>query len=168
MLDQRREENINLEEKKELYCSNSKTSSNDEVSETLFSQSHPPPKANPACEGKGKRPPQPQNPEADKLAALLLAEIQKNAPKFPAKQAQLRQWSLEADRMIRLDRRTPEEIAAVITWAQSDDFEMKNVLSMAKVRKRFDQLQLKSKAAARPFVSRADRETQEFIRRHSQ
>jgi hypothetical protein len=45
--------------------------------------------------------------------------------------------------MIRLDGRTPKQVADLIRWAQRDEFWMANVLSMDTLREKFDQLDLK-------------------------
>jgi hypothetical protein len=49
--------------------------------------------------------------------------------------------------MLDIDKRNPEQIAKLIRWVQQDDFEMANVLSMDKLRARFDQLELKARLA---------------------
>jgi uncharacterized protein YdaU (DUF1376 family) len=82
--------------------------------------------------------------EACRLAALLETEIRRNKADVLITQAHIRNWEITADRMLRIDGRKPERAADVIRWVQHDEFEMKNVLSMEKVRKRFDQLELKS------------------------
>jgi hypothetical protein len=83
--------------------------------------------------------------EAAKLAALLHTEILRNSCDFTITPDQFRKWEYTADRMLRLDGRDPEKAAALIRWAQSDDFWMSNILSMEKFRKQFDQLALKAK-----------------------
>lgn len=45
--------------------------------------------------------------------------------------------------MMRRDGRTEESIATLIRWAQHDEFWMSNILSMDKLRQKFDQLDLK-------------------------
>jgi hypothetical protein len=45
--------------------------------------------------------------------------------------------------MIRLDERKPERIEQVIRWTQQDPFWQGNILSTAKLREKFDQLELK-------------------------
>jgi len=87
--------------------------------------------------------------EASRLAGLLKAEIVRNSPNHKITQAQERQWSDTADLMLRLDHRTPEQIAEVIRWAQHDDFWRTNILSMEKLRKQFDQLSMKMLANGR-------------------
>ena len=61
--------------------------------------------------------------------------------------------------MLRLDRRTPEQIEALIRWVQDDEFWMANVLSMDSVRKNFDKLELKQRANGH---SRSAQESQRF------
>jgi hypothetical protein len=92
-----------------------------------------------------KKPKAEPSREATKLATLLKAEILRNKGDFKITQAQERSWAATADRMLRLDRRNPEEAADLIQWAQRDEFWMTNVLSMDTFRKKFDQLALKAK-----------------------
>ncbi|MBE0534770.1 MAG: helix-turn-helix domain-containing protein [Phycisphaerae bacterium] len=79
--------------------------------------------------------------EAVKLAELLLALIIERKPDF--RKPNMKTWAAEVDRMIRLDKRTGERIEAVIMWSQADNFWRDNILSTAKLRKQFDQLELK-------------------------
>jgi len=58
----------------------------------------------------------------------------------PSKAA-FRKWQVDLDRMLRLDKRTVDEIEAVIDWATTDDFWQPNILSAGKLRKQFDVLQ---------------------------
>jgi hypothetical protein len=78
------------------------------------------------------------------LADLLFKLILKRNPKY--KQPNLQTWAKHIDRLIRLDKRTPAEIKAVIRWCQSDSFWQNNILSTEKLRKQFDQLQMKMEA----------------------
>jgi hypothetical protein len=81
--------------------------------------------------------------EACKLAALLETEIHRNKPDYRITPSQIRKWEVTADQILRLDARTPEQVANVIRWVQQDEFWMANVLSMDTLRKKFDQLELK-------------------------
>ncbi len=85
---------------------------------------------------RGKQPSQ----EADRLAALLKSEILLNKPDYRITQANLRAWARTADLMIRVDKRSESQIAELIYWVQRDEFWMTNVLSMDKLRDKFDQL----------------------------
>jgi hypothetical protein len=89
-----------------------------------------------------KEPPKPSH-EAEKLAALLESEIRRNKPNCRITPAQLRNWAIAADRMMRVDGRTEDRIAALIHWAQRDEFWAPNCLSMGTLRTKFDQLELK-------------------------
>jgi uncharacterized protein YdaU (DUF1376 family) len=84
--------------------------------------------------------------EACRLVALLKSEILRNKPDYRVTPAQERKWETTAQRMLDIDRRNSEQIANVIRWVQRDEFEMANVLCMDKLRKRFDQLELKADA----------------------
>ena len=83
------------------------------------------------------------------LALLLESEIRRNKPDAKITRGQIRSWGKTADRMIRLDDRDPDQIAEVIRWVQHDEFEHKNVLSMDKLRTRFDQLEMKANPCSR-------------------
>jgi hypothetical protein len=83
--------------------------------------------------------------EAHRLAALFKQEILRNKPDFNFRQEQERNWAVTVDQMLRLDGRTVEQISELIAWCQADDFEKCNVLSMRKLRTRFDELELKKR-----------------------
>jgi predicted phage replisome organizer len=78
-----------------------------------------------------------------RLAENLFSLIKGNNPK--AKKPNLQSWAKNIDLMIRVDKRTPEEIKEVIEFCQNDDFWKANILSTAKLREKFDQLWLKKK-----------------------
>jgi uncharacterized protein YdaU (DUF1376 family) len=94
-----------------------------------------------------KRSSKPTSQEACRLTALLKSEILRNKADYRVTPAQERNWSVTAQRMLDIDKRNPEQIAKLIRWVQQDDFEMANVLSMDKLRARFDQLELKARLA---------------------
>ena len=74
------------------------------------------------------------------LSGLLLNLILERKPDF--KKPNLQNWSKVFDLMIRIDKRTPEKIRAVIQWSQQDAFWQNNILSAEKLRKQFDKLEL--------------------------
>lgn len=76
-----------------------------------------------------------------KLSKLLLDLILTRYPDF--KKPVLMKWAIHIDRMIRLDKRKPDDIEAVIKWCQANDFWQNNILSTKKLRDKFDQLFLK-------------------------
>jgi hypothetical protein len=80
-----------------------------------------------------------------RLANLLLQVILKRKPDF--RKLNIQQWAKHIDAMIRLDKRTPEQIEGVIRWTQQDPFWQNNILSTAKLREKFDQLEMKKNAS---------------------
>ena len=84
--------------------------------------------------------------QARVLAGLLRSEILKNNPKAKAGSTEraLRNWAVEADRMMGQDGRTEAEIRELIEWSQGDSFWKSIILSMANLREKFDQLTLKA------------------------
>lgn len=88
------------------------------------------------------------SPEAETLAELLKSEILRNKPDYRITQAQFRKWVVTADRMLRLDGRSENQIAELIHWAQHDEFWMGNILSMDRLREKFDQLEIKRQQGA--------------------
>lgn len=77
------------------------------------------------------------------LASFFLEQIRNNNPDF--KQPNLHAWSDDIRKMMEIDKRTEEQVRYLMKWVQKDEFEMVNVLSPAKLRKRYDQLVLKVK-----------------------
>jgi hypothetical protein len=76
-----------------------------------------------------------------RLSELLLKKILSRNPGF--KSPNIQTWAKETDLMLRVDHRTPEDIRRVIEWCQADPFWQNNILSVTKLRKKFDQLQMK-------------------------
>ena len=83
--------------------------------------------------------------EAFRLSELLFSLIQQNNPK--AKKPNFKTWARTMDRMIRLDGRTTADLEEVIKWCQANEFWHTNILSVAKLRKQFDQLWLKMRGS---------------------
>ena len=61
--------------------------------------------------------------------------------------ATFQKWCLAIDRLIRLDNREPEVVAAIIHWCQDDSFWAANIQSADKLRKQFSRLYLQAKEA---------------------
>ena len=93
-----------------------------------------------------KKPSSLPSHQANKLASLLKSELLRNKPDSRIPTAHERSWAVTAQRMLDHDGRTYDQIEKLIRWVQSDEFELKNVRSMEKLRKRFDQLELKAGA----------------------
>lgn len=73
-----------------------------------------------------------------KLSELLLTKILEHLPGY--KKPDLQKWAWQMDALMRLDHRLPEEVEAVILFAQGDPFWRTNILSVDKLRKQYDQL----------------------------
>jgi len=92
-----------------------------------------------------------QNSDEFRLAELLLNLILNNKPDF--KKPDVQKWAKDIDLMIRLDSRKPERIEKVIRWSQQDSFWQSNILSVAKLRKQFDVLELRMSGQTKPIQS---------------
>lgn len=100
--------------------------------------------------GKNKVPPATaKKPAIDEnsnhyiLAKYMYKKIKINNPDH--KEPNFKTWSEDFRKILDIDRRDKNEVASLIKWVQADDFEMVNVLSPSKLRKRYDQLMLKMK-----------------------
>ena len=91
-----------------------------------------------------------------RLSKYLFERIQNRKPDY--KQPNLQEWAVQIDRIIRVDKRTPEKIKAVIEWCQADNFWQNNILSTAKLRDKFDQLELKMTSSFTPAPMAGERE----------
>jgi len=75
------------------------------------------------------------------LAELLLTKILEHLPGY--KRPDLQKWAKSMDSVLRLDKRPPEEVKAVILFAQMDPFWRANILSVDKLRKHYDRLNIR-------------------------
>ncbi|OZB88897.1 MAG: hypothetical protein B7X41_05745, partial [Microbacterium sp. 14-71-5] len=84
----------------------------------------------------------PVRPEITRLLDLLDAEIERNGARKPNRT----QKNTDAARLL-LDRdgKTVEQVEAAIRWCQSDEFWRSNILSMSKLREKYEQLSLAAK-----------------------
>jgi uncharacterized protein YdaU (DUF1376 family) len=89
------------------------------------------------------------SPEGIELAHLLRRLILENNPNAKNTDAQERKWAREADRMMRIDKRTSAEVREIIDFSQADSFWHQNILSMSTLREKFDTLTLKCKGSAK-------------------
>ena len=77
-----------------------------------------------------------------KMANYFYGLILKNKPDF--KEPNLQKWADDCRKIVELDKKDKDRVRQVMDFVQNDDFEMINVLSPSKLRKRFDQLEMKS------------------------
>ena len=59
-------------------------------------------------------------------------------------------WAKSIDRMMRIDKRTPEQILWLFRWSQNDEFWNPNIRSPDKLRKQWDKLLFKAKQERKP------------------
>ncbi|PWG00974.1 hypothetical protein [Levilactobacillus bambusae] len=78
-----------------------------------------------------------------KAARYLFTKVKANNPK--AKAPDYQKWAAQFHLIFDRDHRTHVEVGQVIDWCQADDFWKFNILSPAKLRKQFDQLEPKMK-----------------------
>jgi hypothetical protein len=118
--------------------------------------SHTEPPRNSAPEGKGRegkgrdketsaKPPTDDPPprvDVERLCNHLADRIAANGSKRPKV---TKAWRDAARLLIDTDGRTEEQIHAAIDWCQADDFWHRNVLSMPKLREKYEQLRLAAK-----------------------
>jgi hypothetical protein len=84
--------------------------------------------------------------EGVRLAEDLRDRILENNDSAKITHKQVESWAQEADRMMRLDGRTKEQISFLIDWSQHHPFWLKNILSMSKLRQQFDRLTIEMKS----------------------
>ena len=95
----------------------------------------------------------PIRPDVDALLDLLDSRILANGAKKPARTKKNRD---AARLLIDLDGHTVEEVTRAIQWATSDDFWRAHILSMAKLRDKYDQLRLAASRTRTQGRSRVD------------
>lgn len=80
--------------------------------------------------------------EVDRLCELFsdLTRARTETPPSSPRYRVTAGWRTEMDRLLRIDGRDPAEVEAVIRWVDQDDFWAANVLSVPKLRAKFDQL----------------------------
>jgi len=89
------------------------------------------------------------------LSELLLLKILEHLPGY--KKPDLQKWAQSMDLLLRLDKRHPEEVKAVIIFAQGDPFWRSIILSVDNLRKQYDRLNIQR---SQPRASPASTENQ--------
>ncbi|WZH38756.1 MAG: hypothetical protein PIR02_08795 [Microbacterium enclense] len=101
--------------------------------------------------------------DVEEILSLLESEVERNGGKRPTRSRK----SIDAGRLlIDVDGRTVDEISHVIRWCQADEFWRSNVLSMSKLREKFDQLRLAAQRPRRMSALEAGAEADRLIREH--
>jgi hypothetical protein len=99
--------------------------------------------ATPPARASRARVPEPDRADVDKVCAALADAIVANGSKRPTI---TQEWKRQARFLIDQDGRTPEQILNAIAWCQTDLFWRGNILSMPKLREKYDQLRLAAQA----------------------
>lgn len=82
-----------------------------------------------------------ENSDEFRLSQYLLNRIKKHSPNI--KKPDLQKWSKDADYVLRLDKRNIEECKKLIKFIHgSDEMFYRNVLSVSKFRKRYDEIKV--------------------------
>jgi hypothetical protein len=69
-------------------------------------------------------------------ANIIIRKSNYREPNWP-------QWFTDMDKILRLDKRTPNQLEEVIDWCQQDEFWQDNILSPGKLRKQLDKLEMR-------------------------
>lgn len=85
-------------------------------------------------------------PDVERLCTHLANHIENNGSKRPTVTSR---WRDAARLLIDKDGRTEEQVRWLIDWCQADEFWRSNILSMPKLREKFDQLLLKARPPER-------------------
>lgn len=107
-------------------------------------------------------PPEPPRPDVERICAYLADAIAENGSKRPNI---TKTWRDEGRRLLDLDGRTEAEVLRAIDWCQRGEsakamFWRPNVMSMPKLRAKFDQMRLQAAAESKPVVSNVQRHLQ--------
>lgn len=99
-------------------------------------------------------------PDVSALCEHLADRIEANGATKPAIG---KTWHDAARLMLDRDGRTPDDIHAAIDWCQADEFWRANILSMPKLREKYDQLRLQ--AQRKPANGSRTQETNDIFER---
>jgi len=87
--------------------------------------------------------PEPQRDDVDRICAHLIERIVANGSKRPNI---TETWKREARLLLDTDKRTEEQVHRAIDWCQDNRFWRSKVMSMSKLRDKYDQLRLDAEA----------------------
>lgn len=102
------------------------------------------------------------SPEASRLSGVLADLILQNnlgntRLNNGKRDATVKRWAVDIDKLVRIDGKSPGEIERVIRWCQQDSFWKSNILSGAKLREKFDQLVVKMQGNGKDKSAESDR-----------
>ena len=94
-------------------------------------------------------PDAPKRLDVERLCNRLADRIEANGSKRPEIN---KGWRDAARLMLDRDKRTEDQVARCIDWCQSDEFWRGNVLSMPKLREKYDQMRLQAERKGSGFA----------------
>lgn len=106
----------------------------------------------PAEESKADE--EPAREDVARLCVLLADLIEQNGSKRPTI---TKAWLDAARLLIDRDGKTEQQVERVVRWCQADDFWRGNILSMPKLRAKYDQLRLKAMQQGATFAPAPER-----------
>lgn len=103
--------------------------------------------------------------DVKRLLDLLDEEIERNGGRRPSRSKK----NIDAARLL-LDRdgKTAEQVEAAIRWCQSDEFWRANILSMSKLREKYETLRLQAARSGHVGAVEAGREADAMLRARAQ
>jgi hypothetical protein len=104
---------------------------------------------------KERSPVAPASAEAATISEYFFKKIKEHLPK--AKPPNIKKWAEEMDRLLRIDKRTAQEVMEAIDWMQEDKWLKANVLSPKSLRSQFDRICAKMQMVKGELVVRKNR-----------
>ena len=98
----------------------------------------------------------PPSAAAEGMSEFFLSKIRERNPGF--KEPNLKKWTSEMDCLLRIDKRDPEEVKELITWAATHKFWKVGCLSPSKLRKDYDVMMTQKIISNEDAVVRKNRE----------
>lgn len=94
------------------------------------------------------KPKSPVSPDALRLSEMLAGMILKNNPRHTklsngSRVKTVVSWAKDIDKLLHIDKQTPEAVESIISQCQRDEFWRANILSGAKLREKWDTLVVK-------------------------
>lgn len=95
--------------------------------------------------------------DADEIVSFFIEKLRERQPdyKFPK---DLKKWKESIDKMIRVDKRDPKKIKAMIDWIHRDPFWCSNILSIEKLRAQYDNITAKAKLKSETNIAKKNKE----------
>lgn len=104
----------------------------------------------------------PTRDDVERICNHLADRIEANGSKRPGI---TKRWRTAARLMLDQDGRTETEVLGAIDWCQADEFWRSNILSLPKLREKYDQLRLHAQRARAAPASRRQAETDDLFAR---